>query len=309
MEPLVLGLDVGGTASRAVVTTLDGDVRGRGRAGGGNPITAGPVEAASQAAAAAREALASLDPARIRAAVMGIAGTSDFDRAETGAAFQRMWDAIGLRCAVRPVGDVVVAFAAGTDRPRGTVLVAGTGAVAARIEADRITRVGDGLGWLLGDRGSGFWIGRTAAAACARALQAGTEPGALVNAVVDAVDVGATATADEFAAAVHRRPPRGLAELAPLVDRAAESGDPTALSILDRAAEHLASTALSVRTGDDPTEPIVLSGSILRECRPVREGVLIRLGDALPGVEVRLGGPGELGAARMAARASAPPKH
>ena len=36
---LVLGLDVGGTASRALVTTLDGTRVGFGRAGAGNPVT------------------------------------------------------------------------------------------------------------------------------------------------------------------------------------------------------------------------------------------------------------------------------
>ncbi|WP_100445427.1 N-acetylglucosamine kinase [Glycomyces xiaoerkulensis] len=304
MEPLVLGLDVGGTASRAVVTDLDGAVLGSGAAGGGNPITVGPEAAAAQVAAAARSALENLDPARVRSAVMGIAGAGDFGRSETGAAFRSRWDEIGLGCEVAPVGDVVVAFAAGTDRPRGTVLIAGTGAVAAQIEGDRMTRVGDGLGWLLGDRGSGFWIGRSAAVASAEALQAGSVPGELVNAVVQAATGGEEATPDEFAQAVYRNPIRSLAELAPLVDRAARSGDPLAAGILDRAAEHLAETATSVPPSDRDG-PIVLSGSVLRECLPVREGVRTRIAALLPGADIRVGGPGELGAARLAARSAA----
>lgn len=296
MEPLVLGLDVGGTASRAVVTDAGGRVLGRGEAGGGNPITVGPRGAADQVADAAGAALAGLDPARIRAAVMGIAGAADVDGAD--AVFGRAWDALGLRCEVRQVGDVVVAFAAGADEPSGTVLIAGTGAAAARVDGERELEVSDGLGWLLGDRGSGFWIGRSAAASAAEAIQSGS-PTPLANAVVKAVTGSDTRTADEFVGAVYRSPAVGLAELAPLVDRCALAGDRTAIDVLDRAADHLARTALAVAGAG----PIVLSGSVLRECRRVREGVRARLAEALPEAELRVAGPGELGAARLAARA------
>nr|BFF26365.1 hypothetical protein GCM10025732_43300 [Glycomyces mayteni] len=173
MSTLVLGLDVGGTSSRAVTTTLDGAVVGRGAAGGGNPLAVPPDLAAAEVARALAAALAGTDPRRIAAAVLGLAGVSGFDRPETSAAFQRVWDAAGLQCPVAAVGDAQVAFASGTDAPLGTVLIAGTGAAAARIDADRITRVGDGLGWLLGDKGSGFWIGRRAAADTAASLQSG----------------------------------------------------------------------------------------------------------------------------------------
>lgn len=302
MEPLVLGLDVGGTASRAVVTDTAGRELGRGRAGGGNPVTVGPRRAAVQVAAAARAALAGLDPARVRAAVMGIAGANAVDSAEAGAAFQDAWDALGLRCAVRPVGDVVVAFAAGADEPSGTVLIAGTGAAAAQIDGDRETRVGDGLGWLLGDRGSGFWIGREAAALTAEALQSGSPPTPLTRAVAAAVTGAETATADAFAGVVYRDPAVGLAALAPVVDRCAAAGDRAALAVLDRAAGHLARTVLAVRA-EEERGPIVLAGSVLRECRSVRQGVRSRIAAALPRTEVRLAAAGELGAARLAARA------
>ncbi|WP_035696947.1 N-acetylglucosamine kinase [Glycomyces tenuis] len=300
MEPLVLGLDVGGTASRAVVTDLRGRVVGRGRAGGGNPITVGPEKAAEHVAEAVRAALAELDPARVGAAVMGIAGTSDFGHAATGSAFQNAWDAIGLRCEVRPVGDVVVAFAAGTDEPSGTVLIAGTGAAAARIDGEREVRVRDGLGWLLGDRGSGFWIGREAAAGTAEALQS-EAPTPLTTAIVKAVTGTDAATADEFAGEVYRRPALRLAELAPLVDRCAQGGDRLAVTILDRASDHLARSALAVHAPGQ-RDPIVLSGSVLRECELIRQGVRSRLTAALPHTGISLAAPGELGAARLAAR-------
>lgn len=351
MSQLVLGLDVGGTSSRAVTTTLDGAVVGRGDAGAGNPLAVPPDHAAAEVARALAAALAGTDPGRIAAAVLGLAGVSGFDRPEVSAAFQRVWDAAGLQCPVHAVGDAQVAFASGTDEPLGTVLIAGTGSAAARIEGDRITRVGDGLGWLLGDKGSGFWIGRRAAADTAARLQAGSPP-TLVTELVERAVLGGgpdgTATAgtspdrghggagaagnrdvssagaaaalhapaadgprsngsdratasDAFVIAVHQRPPRSLDRLAPLVTEAALAGDGHAAAILDEAAAHLASAVANVRDPGEAT-PIVLSGSVLRSCTPVRDGVRARLAAAWPDAAVTEAGPAELGAAKLAAQ-------
>ncbi|SDL17308.1 BadF-type ATPase [Glycomyces sambucus] len=305
MSKLVLGLDVGGTSSRAIVITLDGETVGRGDAGGGNPLAVPPDLAAAEVARALHGALAGTDPTRVAAAVLGLAGVSGFDQPDTAAAFQRAWDAAGLRCPVRAVGDAQVAFASGTDEPLGTVLIAGTGSAAARIDGDRITRVGDGLGWLLGDRGSGFWIGRKAAADTALRLQAGLPPtpltGLVVRAILAADRTDGPDTSDAFVIAVHRRPPRSLDRLAPLVTEAALAGDAGAAAILDEAAAHLATAVAAVR---DPAEatPIVLSGSVLRGSAPVREGVRARLAAAWPDAPVTEAGPAELGAAKLAAQ-------
>lgn len=305
MRTLVLGLDVGGTSSRAVVTTLDGEIVSRGAAGGGNPLAVPPELAAAEVARALRGALAGTDPALVGAAVLGLAGVGGFDDRGTAAAFQRVWDAAGLRCPMRAVGDAQVAFASGTGDPRGTVLIAGTGAAAARIDGG-IVRVGDGLGWLLGDRGSGFWIGRRAAADTALALQAGRTSTMLTDLVARAVHGTADATADAFVTAVHRRPPRTLDRLAPLVTEAALAGDGHAAAILDEAAGHLAAAVAAVREPGE-TDPIVLSGSVLRRCGPVRDGVRGRLAESWPEAAVTEAGPAELGAAKLAARSLAGP--
>ena len=155
---LVLGVDAGGTASRAVVATLTGEIVGRGAAGPGNPLSCGP-DAAATIGLAVRTALTGHDPSRVVGGVLGVAGTSAAASPEVAAAFARMWAGLGLRCPMRLVGDVVTAFAAGTPAPSGRALIAGTGAIAARITGHDITETADGLGWLLGDEGSGRWIG------------------------------------------------------------------------------------------------------------------------------------------------------
>ena len=111
---LVLGLDVGGTSSRALITTLDGARVGFGRAGAGNPVSVPLADAVASVAAAVRAALSGLDPAAVRSAVMGIAGTGRFTDPVVAAAYGQAFAGLGVTVPVRPVGDVVVAYAAGT---------------------------------------------------------------------------------------------------------------------------------------------------------------------------------------------------
>ncbi|GAA4150132.1 BadF/BadG/BcrA/BcrD ATPase family protein [Phytohabitans flavus] len=289
---LVLGIDIGGTATRAVVTTLGGTRAGSGRAGAANPVTVPASEAAANLTAALTAALSTVDTDRIGAAVAGAAGAS------RPAVIQAAFDTLGVRCPLRVVGDAEVAFAAGTGEPAGSVLISGTGAVAAEISEGGIVRIADGLGWLLGDLGSGFWIGRAAATATARTLYRGDPPGPLVERVTAAVGEGA---ADPFVVAVHARPPRELATLAPLVTSAAADGDALAVSIMDEAATHLCRTLAEIREPGDRS-PIVLAGGVLRHCLPLRASVHGRIATTWPDAPVCAAGPGEEGAARLAAR-------
>lgn len=290
---LVLGIDIGGTSTRALVTTVAGERVSFGSAGAGNPVTVEASVAAASLRAALRAALSDVDPRRIAAVVAGAAGASHPEPV------RRAVRAAGVTCPVRVVGDAVTAFAAGTDEPAGTVLIAGTGAVAARVEGGSLTRTADGLGWILGDHGSAFWIGREAAVATANQRYDDEPESPLTRAVAAALEPGdptgvSTVDGDAVVAAVYRREPRALAALAPLVT--AHAADPRARRILDGAAGHLFATVSRVR-GDGP---LVLAGGVLRHCAPVREALLRRLG---PRVAVSLAGAGEVGAARLAAQA------
>ncbi|GIF96409.1 N-acetylglucosamine kinase [Catellatospora citrea] len=300
---LVLGLDVGGTSSRALITTLDGARAGFGRAGAGNPVSVPLADAVASVADAVRAALSGLDPSEVRAAVMGIAGTGRFADPVVAAAFGQAFAGLGLTVPVRPVGDVLVAYAAGTAEPSGSVLISGTGAIAARIESGEMTGTADGIGWLLGDLGSGFWLGREAAALTARELYTRVPQGRLTRSVATTVlgTIPAAASrqaADDLIGALHAEPPRHLSRLAPLVTDAAAHGDPQALALVDRAAAHLTDCLAEVHTDG----PVVLAGSVLTTSAPVRDALIRLLADRLPGTAIAVAGPGEAGAARLAAR-------
>jgi N-acetylglucosamine kinase-like BadF-type ATPase len=280
---LVLGVDAGGTASRALLATPDGTPVGRGAAGPGNPCALGPA-AATAIGAAVRQALTDQHPASVARAVIGVAGISGLADPATAAAFRDEWTAIGLTCEVTVVGDAVTAYAAGTTAPRGCVLIAGTGAVAALIDRDAVVRTADGWGWLLGDEGSGAWLGLQAVRATVRSW-----PSALGWAIAA---VAGVASADALAGWAARQPPAAFAALAPLV---CTSDDPLATRIVAEAARRLVAT---LDTLAEPAAPVVLAGGLLTADTPVRRQVRA----ALHGRPVSVSGDPAQGAVRLAAR-------
>ncbi|BCJ55004.1 N-acetylglucosamine kinase [Actinoplanes sp. NBRC 14428] len=264
---LVVGVDAGGTASRAVVATPDGKIVGRGSAGPGNPASAGAA-AARSIGTAVRAALGGHDPGSVIAGAGGVAGASVLSDPAIVAAFDAEWAGLGLTCPVELTGDAVTAFAAGVPAPRGAVLIAGTGAVAARVENWRVGRTADGLGWLLGDEGSGLWLGLEAVRRVARSWT--STPDGLAAAVAAHAGVR---SCDELVHWAGRQHPAAFAALAPLV---CASDDPLAARLTAEAGARLVATLGELGA---PDGPVVLAGGLLTEPTPVREAVLT----ALPG--------------------------
>ncbi|MFG1955795.1 N-acetylglucosamine kinase [Micromonospora sp. NPDC048830] len=307
-DTVVVGLDVGGTSTRAAALTLTGERLGTGRAGGGNPTSHGAERAAEEIAAALRDALADVAPARVRAGVIGLAGAGRLHADPAGrAAFDRAWREAGLRCPYAVHGDALVAYASGTAGPDGTVLIAGTGAIAAGIRGLRLDRVADGHGWLLGDAGSGFWLGREAVRRLLADLDRGREPGTLGARLLtellgsDRVAARPRDTVDALIQAVTRRPPVELARLAPLVVSAAVDAEPVAVGLIEEAAGHLADSVARIRPAGT-VEPVVLGGGLLTADTPLAAAVRAEAARRWPDAPLGTAGDGAAAAAWLAAR-------
>jgi glucosamine kinase len=296
---LVLGVDAGGTSTRAALFALDGSRVGHGLAGGANAVALGFSAACDNLTSAVRQAVGE---AVVGAAVVGLAGNASMRQEVVDQVFRVLG---GLEGGVVAVGDVVTAFAAGTASPSGTVLISGTGAIAAKITDHQPVATADGYGWQLGDEGSAFWLGRAAARAVIRALDAsaGSGGGRLAELVTCRLLGGGPYDdpVGRLAAVVQERAPLALAELAPLVSEAASAGDPVAVEIVAEAAVRLVRTVSRVH---DPGLPIVLAGSVLTSDGPVRESVQGRLREET----VRVAGDAAGAAAWLAARAYLSPR-
>ncbi len=294
---LILGMDVGGTRARCLVADLDGRRLGSGEAGGGNPTAHGTASAVVQIRSALDQALTQVDRTQVAAAVIGIAGLADRD--EAGSALGQMWSELRLGCPPQIVHDTLVAFAAGTEEASGTVIISGTGAAAVEVIDGREGLVADGIGWLLGDDGSGFWVGREAVRHVVRRASLGRAPDPLAHAVTAQLP-GHPAGRTQLLSAAYGEPPVALARLAPVVARLAEVGDPAATGILEAAAALLEESAVQVRAPGAET-PIVLCGGVFAASH-LTTTLTGRLAQRWPAAPVRRAGNGAGGAAWLAAR-------
>ncbi|MCO6005933.1 ATPase [Actinoallomurus purpureus] len=333
-DSYVVGVDAGGTNTRATVMTVDGVVTGRGRGPGANPNSS--ADPAGALTTALRDALGDLDPLRVVSGVFGIAGAGAAGRLKAVAAATTAWQALAIPGQPEVVTDIAVAFAAASPAPAGLVVFAGTGAGAAVIDDGTIVRRADGYGWLVGDDGSGVWIGiegvraalRTYDGRGAPTVLAETVPRLMLGEVADPllaeIDLKAltTGTGDASAATmtsgsalpqailkeVYGGPPAALGCVAPLVSAAAVNGDEVARRIVAEATDWLLADvdalrpALDevIRTVEDRAPGVVVAGSLL-ESGPVADNVRAGLVERF-GVEPSVSRDGALGAARLALR-------
>src|SRR4051794_1317915 len=166
-----LAVDAGGTSTRAVAIDSDGRCLGYGRAAGGNPTSHGAEPAVASVGAALEQALTSsgVDPGAIELVLVAHAG----GHADYVPGIARRLVALGVPAPVRTAGDLLALFTSGTHETDGAALIAGTGAIGGAVRSGELVRTVDGTGWLLGDSGSGFWIGHRVARAVMDDLDGG----------------------------------------------------------------------------------------------------------------------------------------
>lgn len=294
---LVVGLDAGGTRTRAVLAAAeDGRPLGEGAAGPGNALTVPVPRLTDHLVEAIGQAVPERARARVAAVSGGFAGATAASTEEPGHVNARTALTAALRRLgipadrIRVCSDIEAAFASAPGTPAdGLALVAGTGAVALRITDRRTTTSVDGDGWLLGDDGSGFWIGRSAVRAALRMADGRGPTTALAGSVGRALGVpvealpgdGDWSRAHREAYRMHVLPavmaelPIRLARFAPLVVEAAGEKDAVAEGIIDEAADQLAHTVRALEPS--PGERIVATGGLLGPEGPLTAPLTARL--------------------------------
>ncbi|MDP4500478.1 BadF/BadG/BcrA/BcrD ATPase family protein [Nonomuraea turcica] len=172
--------------------------------------------------------------------------------------------------------DVVTSHAGAFSGGKGVVLAAGTGAIALGV-GDDIRQV-DGWGYLYGDAGSGFWIGRRGLDAACRGFDGRAEPGPLTE--------RAQAVFGDLADLPGRLylAPDAVARIARFAVHVLElTEDRTARAIAEEAARELAGTvAAAARCFAEGTAvPVAWTGRLLRDSG-LRAGFEAELARLLP---------------------------
>ena len=260
---IVLGADVGGTSTRVALFRNDIE-RGRAEAPGG-PMRAGSGEAlAVRLAELARPLLLRDDGPRADTFVVGASGAGrELECNELRMALERQ----RVAWRVMVVSDAELARADAFEGAAGVLLIAGTGSIAiARDERGTARRVG-GLGWRMGDQGSGYWLGAHALEAVGAMLDSLGPPTRLAEALCASARVPGIAALVRWSTTAA---PQDVAALGPAVVECANGGDAVAITLRDAAVDGL--VALAVGAGAGPL-PVALSGGLLAPDRPLRERV------------------------------------
>lgn len=282
----VLGIDAGGTKTVCLLADEDGHVLAEARGSGANLQSAGELEVEKVLHQVMEVALAQHD-VRPAATCLGIAGV---DRPGDAEAVRGIMRRIGFKTRTLVVNDALVALVAGAGDEPGVVVVAGTGSIAyGRNAAGQAARAG-GWGYLLGDEGGGFWIGRAALSAVVRQFD-GRGPATLLTEMV--LQHLRLASPTELIHEIYYRDLQrhAIAGLAALVQDATDAGDAVAAQILVRAGGELAAAAASVITRlgmRGESFPTVLAGGIFRGVPWLMGDVASRLSEVAPRSVVRL---------------------
>lgn len=264
-DPVVVGVDGGGTSTRVVLCGLDGTVLGSGMGGSGNLHDVGEVVLRANISQAFEEAwrVRGQSPRPGVAAVLAMASVGTGGNRET---VRRIAREIGLagQGSIRVDIDLVAALAGGLGGEPGIALIAGTGSSCFGRDLHGTEVQVGGWGSLLDDVGGATWIGTQAMVAAIRAFDGRGAATLLEQRIMDHFGLGGMRELlPKVDAEAGVRASR--AQLARLVTESAAAGDLVASGILavgaDALAECVGAAHHKLGFGSGPV-PVVVTGGL-----------------------------------------------
>ena len=267
-NPLVIAVDGGGSKTDVALVRGNGEALALVRGPSSHAHHVGVEGSLDVIAGLLDEALAdaqlaSSDGAFAEVAAFTLAGADSpaDEEALTAAAKARGWSSRTI-----VLNDTFAILRAGTTRGWGVAITCGAGINCVGVAPDGRHARFPSLGWISGDWGGGFDLGRDAVFAAARS-EDGRGPRTSLERVVPAYFGLATPT--ELAEAMHygRVPQRRVIELAPLVLAEAQA-DPVAAEIVSHLADEVVALARVALTrldlANEPVE-VLLGGGVLQD--------------------------------------------
>ncbi len=235
----LLGLDGGATKTLAAVLDLRDHVLHLGHGGPSNLDSVGERATVDALLGAVDEALshAGIDARELSGGVLAVAGT------DTDAISAHLHRARGGTWIV--VNDVVAAWAAATGAGPGVAAISGTGSNVFGVGPRGRTWRAGGWGHLLGDEGSGYWLGLHAISAALADRDGSGPPTALGDAAIAFFDMPSI---EALAVRVYAEPlsKSQIASFAIETAAIARNGDVVARELYERAARDLTSQIAAV---------------------------------------------------------------
>ena len=283
---LYLGVDGGGTHTRALLADQSGRILGSGRSGSTNRNHHPRAQVRSNL----REALLAATrgkPIENATIFLGMCGVStDFDRADIVSIVREIPE---VRAAAKVVveNDAIIGLTGGLSGRPGIVLIAGTGSASLGIDARGKRGWCGGWGALADDAGSAPWIGLRAIQAAVRAEDGRIGPTRLREIVFDFLGLREPR---ELIDRVHNREltREEIGLLAPRVIAAGQEGDSVAGQIVRDAAAELSSlvATTSSRLFDSAAPELILVGGLALSGPPFQNLLTDRICRDTPSVRI-----------------------
>ena len=231
---IIVGVDAGGTKSKAVAYDCEGNFIGEGLSGPGNYHNVGLTKAIEHIKEAISLAVKQKEPNVVAIGAAGLDSRFDWEN------FYPLASLIAPKVVIQHDG-VIALFAETLGKP-GVVVISGTGSVVEGFDGNQFIRLG-GRGWLLSDEGSSYWIGRKALRKVLKMMDGIEKKTLLYDKVLKRINVR---DLDELVLWAYESSCKIdlIASVAVAVDEAAKEGDENALEILRSGAEALANQAV-----------------------------------------------------------------
>ena len=257
-----IGIDGGGTSLRVVIVDDDLYEIASATGEGVNPNTVGLDTAQNRIRQLVRNVLKQGGLHSVDGVAIGIAGASNEHSADW---LRQTLQPVLPEAAIVPSSDMEIALVGARGRLDGILLLAGTGSVAFGISPDgQQQRIG-GWGYLLGDEGSGYWIGMQALQSLTRSFDGLIILSSQLPQVL-MTHLDLQRPSDLIRWLYQKATPGDVASLAPLVMDLAAQEDKLARDIISKAAEHLTSMVQTLLTNLKlDRESIVFAGSLLTD--------------------------------------------
>ena len=278
--PLFLGIDGGGSTLRIAIVDHGLNTLGAVTEASANPNLIGHDAARALIQRSIADALrqAGLQAADISAAGIGIAGASNSHSREW--LLQTLAPALP-DCLLAPSSDLEIALVGALARRGGILLLAGTGSAVYGISpAGQRLQIG-GWGYLLGDEGSSYWIGRRLLRRLIAVYDSGApvERDPLSHHCLNSLRLQQPRDLIAWLYRSEEAPAARIASLARIVLDLANQGSGEAMAILQDAAGLLAAQAETMRERlDYAAAPIAFAGGLLDKDNFLSQLVAAQLG-------------------------------
>lgn len=158
--------------------------------------------------------------------------------------------------------DVHVTLFGALEGQDGCVVIAGTGTIAMQLHQYQISRVG-GWGYLLGDEGSGYWIGRQMLSMFTKQADNRIEKTALYQGIKEYYRIKDSYSIINIVNSMENRRTE-IAKLALLCDTLAKEKDPICIQILEKAAKEASLLVKGLQKQQTTSSLVSYYGSVFK---------------------------------------------